>query len=218
MSETRIFILRLLIALACGCAIGYERTNRNKEAGIRTHAIVAIASALMMIISKYGFDDVNRYDASRIASQVVSGIGFLGAGIIFVRNNNMISGLTTSAGLWATSGVGMSIGSGLIFLGITVTVLLIGLQVILHNSLLPINKEDTYKYIIFLKMKEDLKGFSKVKDKIIDANVQIENINISKKDDYYSAEIDILADKAFDKLSLTQDLLNFEKIIYLKII
>ena len=88
------------------------RKNRNKSAGIRTHAIVAMGSALMMVVSKYGFADIaeiGKFDGSRIAAQVVSGVGFLGAGIIFVRNN-LVSGLTTSAGIWATAGVGLAMG------------------------------------------------------------------------------------------------------------
>ena len=106
--------VRLLIAVLCGFIIGYERKNRNKEAGIRTHVIVTVASCLMMMVSKYGFGDLDtaRFDGSRIASQIVSGIGFLGAGMIFVHKNS-IKGLTTAAGIWATSGIGMAIGSGM---------------------------------------------------------------------------------------------------------
>ena len=107
---------RILIAGLCGALIGFERKNRKKEAGIRTHIIVALASSLMMIISKYGFFDIIsgnlfpgidvRLDPSRIASCIVSGIGFLGAGMIFTYKKT-ITGLTTAAGIWATAGVGM---------------------------------------------------------------------------------------------------------------
>ena len=129
------WILRICIAALCGAGIGYERKNRNKEAGIRTHAIVAIGSALIMIVSKYGFYDTNSFDASRIAAQTVSGIGFLGAGIIFVKNGT-VSGLTTAAGIWATAGVGMCIGSGLYTIGIITATLILGLQLIFHGRLL----------------------------------------------------------------------------------
>ena len=96
-------LVRLIVAGICGSLIGYERKNRLKEAGIRTHMIVALGSALVMIVSKYGFADVlllHNYilDPSRVAAQIVSGIGFLGAGIIFVRKQ-AISGLTTAAGI-----------------------------------------------------------------------------------------------------------------------
>lgn len=97
---------RILLAAVCGACIGYERTNRLKTAGIRTHVIVSLAAALMMIISKYGFSDILAVhnvglDPSRIAAGVVTAIGFLGAGIIFVHNQS-VSGLTTAAGIWAT--------------------------------------------------------------------------------------------------------------------
>ena len=87
--------VRILVAAVLGAMIGFERKNRNKIAGVRTHAIVALGAALMMVVSKYGFYDMAEYDASRVAAQIVSGVGFLGAGIIFVRNNSSVSGLTT---------------------------------------------------------------------------------------------------------------------------
>lgn len=128
-----IWIMRILIATLCGCLIGYERSNRNKGAGVRTHAILALGSALIMLLSKYGFIDTGSVDGSRIAAQVVSGVGFLGAGVIFVKNGN-VSGLTTAAGMWATSGVGMCIGAGLYDIGIITTLLLIGLQILFHKG------------------------------------------------------------------------------------
>lgn len=100
-----LYLARILLAGCCGALIGYERKNRQKEAGIRTHFIVAVGSSLLMILSKYGFFDMAvQGDGSRIAAQVVSGVGFLGAGMIMIRRHN-ISGLTTAAGIWATSGV-----------------------------------------------------------------------------------------------------------------
>ena len=127
-----IWIIRILIATVCGILIGYERHSRSKEAGIRTHTIVALASAMMMLISKYGFEDSVSFDASRIAAQVVSGVGFIGAGIIFVRHDT-IQGLTTAAGIWATSGIGMAIGAGLYSLGIFATILIVTIQFILQK-------------------------------------------------------------------------------------
>ena len=121
MLEELEWLLRLVIACILGVAIGFERKNRNKMAGVRTHAVVAFGAALMMIVSKYGFMDMGDYDGSRIAAQIVSGIGFLGAGIIFVKDNNSVSGLTTAAGIWATAGVGMSIGAGQYFISIYYT-------------------------------------------------------------------------------------------------
>ena len=99
-------LFRILLSAFIGYLIGYERKNREKSAGMRTHSIVCMGSALMMVVSKYGFSDIPDYDASRVAAQIVSGIGFLGAGIIFVRNHS-VSGLTTAAGIWTTAGVGI---------------------------------------------------------------------------------------------------------------
>ncbi|MBQ6907821.1 MAG: MgtC/SapB family protein [Clostridia bacterium] len=134
------YILRIILASFCGLLIGFERKNRAKEAGIRTHCVVACAACLMMIISKYGFEDLNIVgltargaDPSRIASQVVSGVGFLGAGMIFVHKNT-IKGLTTAAGIWATSGIGMAIGSGMYFVGVFSTILILVIQITLHMN------------------------------------------------------------------------------------
>ena len=127
-------ILRLFVASVLGSAIGFERGYRAKEAGFRTHFLVAMGSALFMIISQYGFEQVLtqateahlniRLDPSRIAAQVVSGIGFIGAGtIIFQRH--VVRGLTTAAGLWVTSAIGMTCGAGLYLLATACTVLVL---------------------------------------------------------------------------------------------
>lgn len=134
------YIARIVIAGICGIFIGLERKNRSKEAGIRTHFIVACASALMMVISKYGFGDIvsesvgsKGADGARLAAQVVSGIGFLGAGMIFVHKNT-VTGLTTAAGIWATSGVGLAVGAGMYVVGIATSALIIVAQIVLHKN------------------------------------------------------------------------------------
>ncbi len=132
------YALRIVLAAICGGFIGRERSNRRKEAGIRTHTIVALASALMMLVSKYGFNDLAfgedfRLDPSRVASQIVSGVGFLGAGVIFIQNRS-VTGLTTAAGIWATSGIGMAIGSGMYTIGIFASLVIILVQVIFHKA------------------------------------------------------------------------------------
>ena len=124
-------LLNILLAVVLGFAIGYERKLRYKEAGIRTHTIVCAGSALIMVVSKYGFGDSIEADASRVAAQIVSGIGFLGAGIIIYRKHE-IHGLTTAAGVWATSGVGMAAGAGLYIVAAGATVILIAVQCLFH--------------------------------------------------------------------------------------
>lgn len=127
--------MRLLLAGSLGAIIGLDREYRAKEAGFRTHFLVCLGSALFMIISQYGFADIVKanganYDGARVAAQIVSGIGFLGAGTI-IFHKQFIRGLTTAAGMWATAGIGMAIGGGMYFLGVAATILvLIGLEVL----------------------------------------------------------------------------------------
>lgn len=106
----------LAIALALSAAIGVEREIRQKSAGLRTHTLVGFASALFVLVSKYGFSDVLgdhvTLDPSRVAAQVVSGLGFIGGGLIFVRRD-VVRGLTTAATIWLTAAVGMAAGAGL---------------------------------------------------------------------------------------------------------
>ena len=130
-------VVRLLVAAFCGFAIGYERKNRFKNAGIRTHMIVALGSALIMIVSKYGFFDILNLknmalNPSRVAAQIVSGVSFLGAGAILVRHNK-VNGLTTAAGVLTTAAVGMAIGAKLYIIGLSATVLVLCIQVLLHH-------------------------------------------------------------------------------------
>ena len=124
-------MVRLLIAGVFGGIIGFDREYREKEAGLRTHFLVALGSALFMIISQYGFSDVTndgRFDGSRVAAQIVTGIGFIGAGSI-IFHKHMVRGLTTAAGLWTASGIGMAVGGGMYILGAAATILtLIGLE------------------------------------------------------------------------------------------
>lgn len=130
------FITRIFIASCLGGIIGLEREYREKAVGFRTHFLVALGSALFMIISAYGFEGVLsddfqspiRLDVSRIAAQVVTGIGFIGAGTIMIHKNT-VRGLTTAAGVWVTAAIGMACGGGMYLLAIASTVfVLIGLE------------------------------------------------------------------------------------------
>lgn len=115
----------LALALVLAALIGAEREMRQKSAGLRTNAVVGLAAALMMVVSKYGFTDVlgphSTVDPSRVAAQIVSGIGFIGGGLIFVRRDSYVAGLTTAAVVWLTAGVGMACGAGLWQLALVVT-------------------------------------------------------------------------------------------------
>ena len=140
LTEFLVCCLRLVIACGCGALIGLERSRNFKEAGLRTHIIVCCGAALCMIISKYGFADIQALagpnvrvaDHARIAAQVISGISFIGAGVIFKRDG-LVKGLTTAAGIWATSAIGLAIGSGIVTIGVFTTVLILVLQHFLHQ-------------------------------------------------------------------------------------
>ena len=132
------FFIRIVLAAILGALVGLERSKRQKEAGVRTHCIIACTSALFMILSKYAFVDLvgvnglRGADPARIAAQVVSGISFLGAGVIF-KNGNSIRGLTTAAGMWGTAAVGMAIGAGMYWVGLIEAAVLVGIQIVLHR-------------------------------------------------------------------------------------
>ena len=123
-----VIVGRLALAAALGMVIGIERTYRAKTAGIRTHFLVALGSALFMIVSRYGFEGTG--DPGRVAAQIVSGIGFLGAGTIIMQKH-VVHGLTTAAGMWVAAGIGMASAAGLYAVAVISTVLaLIGLETV----------------------------------------------------------------------------------------
>lgn len=129
MIATYEIIIRLALAALLGSIIGFERQRREWAAGLRTHMLVCVGAALVMIVSAYGFSDViNKpgivLDPSRVAAQVVSGIGFLGAGTILFMKNEVVRGLTTAAGLWTVAAIGLAVGGGL-YIAATITTVLV---------------------------------------------------------------------------------------------
>lgn len=149
-------LLDLLLSVLLGFVIGYERKLRSKEAGIRTHTIVCFGAALMMVISKHAFD--GSADSARVAAQIVSGVGFLGAGMIVYRQHE-VHGLTTAAGVWATAGIGMACGAEQYILAAGATLILVFVQAILHLPLRPLVQKKSYSVrIVFIqKTDENLK-------------------------------------------------------------
>ena len=115
----------LTLAFVLSALVGFEREVRQKAAGLRTYTLVGVSAALFMLISKYGFTDVLEggrvvLDPSRVAAQIVSGIGFIGGGVIFMRRN-LVRGLTTAASIWLTAALGMACGAGLPLLAVATT-------------------------------------------------------------------------------------------------
>ena len=199
-------VIRMLIACLCGACIGLERSKRQKDAGVRTHIIVSLGSALMMLVSKYGFFDILQYnglsaDASRVAANVITGVGFLGAGMIFIRNAS-IKGLTTAAGIWTTSGVGMAIGAGMYTVGIFATVLMIVLQIILHTWFSRLENTENEFTVVLKNAPDSVKNFLKI---LTDHSLYIENSKLTLNTDA-SITLDITVKKsrvfAMDELLL----------------
>lgn len=166
------FCIRIIVASFCGALLGLERSKRLKEAGIRTHIVVACTAAVLMIVSKYCFADlgndsdgffygVRGADPARIAAQVVSGVSFLGAGVIF-KNGASIKGITTAAGIWATSAIGLAIGSGMYLIGIFTTILIVVIQFLTHKFTVGVDSFKVFDIVITVM---DNLDFSSVLDK-----------------------------------------------------
>ena len=157
--------LRLVLAFIVGGVIGLERSNRFKEAGVRTHIIVCCTTALIMLISKYGFADMGSAeimefygskgaDSARIAAQAVSGISFLCAGVIIKVGGN-IRGLTTAAGIWMTAGLGLAIGAGMyVVTGFTVLLILV-LQYVIYRIPVGVDSYDGYHLTFVIRGNND---------------------------------------------------------------
>lgn len=183
-SENAYLIMRLIISCVCGGFIGLERSRRQKDAGIRTHLIVALGSALAMIVSKYGFFDLLEFeglraDASRIASNVITGVGFLGAGVIFVKDVS-IKGLTTAAGIWSTAAVGLAVGSGMYTIGIAATVLMIIMQLILHKYLTKLERTVNEFTVVVNDVPNIIQNFQ---NKLKEKNMNVESCKLSRNPD-----------------------------------
>lgn len=173
------YLIRIAVACLCGGLVGLERTKRLKEAGIRTHIIVALGAALIMVVSKYGFGDVGGADASRIASNVITGISFLGAGVIFVRGGS-VKGLTTAAGIWATAAIGLALGAGMYTVGVLCTALVILLQFSLHK-LLPGDMQSS-KELLLVISKDYHAVMPKIRARLEDMKVLVSGVEMEKLD------------------------------------
>lgn len=182
------FILRLFIAALLGGLIGLEREYRAKEAGFRTHFLVAMGSALFMLLSQYGFEGILssgqsvRLDPSRIAAQVVSGIGFIGAGTI-IFHKHIVRGLTTAAGLWVTSAIGMATGAGLFALSIMGTILVLLCLEAMHVIMGRVGNRNVFLKVSATSPKDvqDLLNRFKEWDVVIDSFKQEESTEESER-------------------------------------
>lgn len=205
------YMLRIVIAAVLGLVIGSERKNRNKSAGVRTHTIVALGSALIMVVSKYGFGDVPSYDAARVAAQVVSGVGFLGAGVIFVRNN-LVNGLTTAAGIWATAGVGLAMGAGMYTVGICSTVLIFLIQFIMHRLSFFSEVASGGQIRMTLAKREGV--VKSMESFLAKERLSVVSVKINKtKKDEVKLEFDVVFPPGYEKSALLSKLVEMDDVV-----
>ncbi len=205
--------LRIILSAVCGAVIGLERERRYKNAGLRTHVIVAISAAILMIVSKYGFLDIASIpdvrltsDGGRIAAGVIQSIGFLGAGVIFVRKESII-GLTTAAGLWATVGIGLCFGSGMYFLGISATLILV-----LVNILLRIHHQRiSFQTIITISSNSTKHGMSidQFNKALIDAGAKLRDFSFNRSDNGIVVKTHIVLS---DKMTMIEHVQTLESL------
>ncbi len=178
-------LLRLLLALLCGAALGYERERHGRSAGLRTNLLVCVGAALMMVVSKYFYYKPGEVAATnpvalhpaRIAAQIVSGIGFLGAGVI-LKDRGGVRGLTTAATLWFNAGVGMACGAGMLVLPVACTALgLVSLTVMKQwEEHMP---RDSYKTIAVECRDRNEPLLSNVMQYLTTHHIQIVSVNFS---------------------------------------
>ena len=204
------FVLRLFVAAMLGGVIGLEREYRAKEAGFRTHFLVALGSGLFMILSQFGFDDVLGHyeqvslDPSRIASQVVTGIGFIGAGTIIFQKH-VVRGLTTAAGLWVTSAIGMTAGAGMYALSIATTVLVLLCLEALYFILQHFGTRNIT--VTFSTPKEE--NIQLVLQRLRDKEIIIESYEMTRKDTSSGHYFVVTMEMKFKRKRYKNHLLNF---------
>lgn len=204
------FVLRLFVAAMLGGVIGLEREYRAKEAGFRTHFLVALGSGLFMILSQFGFDDVLSHyervslDPSRIASQVVTGIGFIGAGTIIFQKH-VVRGLTTAAGLWVTSAIGMTAGAGMYVLSIATTVLVLLCLEALYFILQHFGTRNIT--VTFSTPKEE--NIQPVLQRLRDKEIIIDSYEMTRKDTSSGHYFVVTMEMKFKRKRYKNHLLNF---------
>jgi putative Mg2+ transporter-C (MgtC) family protein len=174
-------ILRLVVAMICGGAIGLERGLKNRPAGMRTYMLVCVGSCLVMLTNQYLFQVSQAGDPMRLGAQVVSGIGFLGAGTIIVTRHSQIKGLTTAAGLWASAGVGLALGVGFYEAALTSAFVIFFVMTALQRWDDKLHR-NTKVMEVYLALEERV-GLSGLIASLREMNVEIYNVQIEQEPD-----------------------------------
>lgn len=198
--------IRLLVSLVLGFAIGFERKMRFKEAGIRTHTIVCLGACLYMLISIFAFKGA---DTSRVAAQIVSGIGFIGAGMIFYHKE-MVHGLTTAAGIWATAAIGMTAGAGWYLISLIATAFIILIQCIMHLNVKIFHSRRFVKINVIFT---DEKGIATEKIKKMFKVEHFSRISAKRENDIITYSVVISTDKIISANEISKLLIDVPEII-----
>ncbi|MBR2023104.1 MAG: MgtC/SapB family protein [Clostridia bacterium] len=189
----------LLLSVALGFIIGLERKMRSKEAGIRTHTIVCFGAALMTILSK----NIGNGDPGRIAAQIVTGIGFLGAGMIVYKQHE-VKGLTTAAGVWATAGIGMTCGAELYIVAIVATGLMLAVQFLLHTNFRIFKNKKSYS----VKIEFSRTGDENLKIKEIFGTDRFNHLVLKRDGDQVLYSATLTTDNEFSSSELNEIISN----------
>jgi len=185
-------LIRLIISMLLGGLVGWEREKEEKPAGLRTHILVCLGSTLVMIVSAYGFPGRSPSDPGRIAAQVITGIGFIGAGTIF-RAGTTIKGLTTAASIWTVAGIGLAVGAGLYFPAIVTTLLVVVTLAVAAE--LEIRFLGSHKPIILKCLIEDRPGaIGEIGTLLGNLGVNIKRIELGPPIDENSKKVTLIID------------------------
>lgn len=182
-------LIRLALAAILGASVGLERERKERAAGLRTHMMVCIGSALAMLVSTYGFADVLGtpnvgLDPSRVAAQVISGIGFIGGGTILFLRQNIVKGLTTASGLWTVAAIGLAAGGGMYLAAFVTTLLAIFILWMLH----PVERRFSRRFqtkALRLTVDDKSKSAEVVNKVIQNDNLEVLSCNVDKHDSDY---------------------------------
>lgn len=205
------YLFRTLLALFFGFWIGFERRKNTKSVATRTLSVVAFGAALFMVISKYGFLDVPDYDAARIAAQVIGGIGFLGAGVIFVKNN-LVNGLTSAAIIWVTAGMGLALGAGMYLIGISAAFIILFLQYVFQN--VAYFTQESYNGCVRMTIVQKPGAVQEIEAFLSSQKIEVGGAKVHKKKKAEIAlEFDVIYPVGFNKAHLLSALAEREDVL-----
>ncbi|MGB8455829.1 MAG: MgtC/SapB family protein [Anaerocolumna sp.] len=213
--NTLSIIIRLSLATICGGLIGYDRGRKKRPAGFRTHILVCIGSALVMITNQY-IIDIMKYnsDPTRLGAQVISGIGFLGAGTILITGKQQVKGLTTAAGLWASACMGLAIGIGFYEGALIGCIFILGGITLLHRfDVYFMSKTKLVELYVELV---SVKSISKFFDFVRNNNMEITNVEIIKSktaEDIVGLFVTIMQKEKHDHIKILTLFSTFEEVI-----